>query len=105
MIHSDADANNTFVKAGKGDGLRVMVKNRWELKRETDRLHEQLDDDDIIDLSALRHFWKDLDDYANAGNTLDQSKLGNFDQEITTANGARRRLATSMSDFSRKLRA
>jgi hypothetical protein len=81
-----------------------MVKNRWELNRETDRLHGQLDDDDVIDLSALRHFWKDLDDYANAGNTLDQSKLANFDQEITTANSARRRLATSLSDFSKKFR-
>jgi hypothetical protein len=82
-----------------------MVKNRWELKRETDRLYGQLDDDDLIDLSALRHVWKDLDDYANAGNTLDQTKLANFDQEITTANSARRRLATSLSDFCKKLRA
>lgn len=81
-----------------------MVKNWWELHRETDRLHGQLDDDDVIDLSALRHFWKDLDDYANAGNILDQSKLANFDQEITSANSVRRRLATSLSDFSKKFR-
>jgi hypothetical protein len=31
--------------------------------------------------SRLAAFWKDLDDYANAGSSLDESRLANFDEE------------------------
>jgi hypothetical protein len=80
-----------------------MVKNQRELHRETARLHDQLDDDDVIDLTALRLFCKDLDDYAIAGNTLDPRKLAQLDQQIMTANTTRRQLAVSLSDLAKSL--
>jgi len=80
-----------------------MKKNHRELHRETSRLHNQLDDDDVIDLTALRQFWNDLDDYVSAGHFVDSRRVTDFDREITAANEARHRLAVSLSDLAKKI--
>ncbi len=80
-----------------------MAQNQRELHRETNRLHDQLSDDDVIDLTALRQLWNDLDDYANAWNSLDRTELTDFDQEIMAANATRRRLTMSLSHLAKRL--
>jgi hypothetical protein len=80
-----------------------VAKNQRELHRETNRLHDQLSDDDVINLTALRQLWNDLDDYANAGNSLDRPELTDFDQEIMAANTTRRRLTMFLSHLTKKL--
>jgi hypothetical protein len=80
-----------------------VAKDQRELHRETNRLHNQLSDDDVINLTALRQLWNDLDDYANAGNRLGRRELTDFDQEIMAANTTRRRLSMSLSHLAKRL--
>jgi hypothetical protein len=78
------------------------VKSRVELKNEATKLKDQLYNDSLIDLSALRQFWKDLEDYAHAAahNAL---QIADFDWEIIAANAARRRLHAQLFDLIKQL--
>jgi hypothetical protein len=86
-------------KAGEGR----IVKTQQELKTEATALRDQLQS--VIDLNALRQFWKDLEDHFKTGGGRQPSlfTVVDFDEEIIVANVAKRLLHARLSDLINQL--
>ena len=79
------------------------MKTPQELKDEATRLRDKLPNESVIDLNAVRAFWKDLDDYDQGTKHQFLLKVADFDREITEANAARWRLFGQLFDLINQL--